>query len=122
MKKMKCHGHGVDKLKLTRQNLGRVFNSRLKRACICHAIACRTKRPNLKLKTRPKQLLGSLPLAFVLPNTVLGFYIKSLLTNRTAHFKNVNNCLNTNIYSNLETYGGEIIYINIVHFFTISVN
>jgi hypothetical protein len=25
------------------------------------------KQPNLKLKTRPKQLLGSLPLAFELP-------------------------------------------------------
>ncbi len=25
------------------------------------------KQPNLKLKTQPKQLLGSLPLAFMLP-------------------------------------------------------
>jgi hypothetical protein len=57
----------MDKLKLTGQNLGQVFNSRLGRACICHAIACMTKRPNLKLKTQPKQLLGSLPLAFTLP-------------------------------------------------------
>jgi hypothetical protein len=28
------------------------------------------KRPNLKLKTQPKQLLGSLPLAFELPTYV----------------------------------------------------
>jgi len=38
--------------------------------------------------------------------------------------KNVNNCLNTNIYSNLETSGGQIsnIYLNEVHFFNASVN
>ncbi len=58
----------MDKLKLTGRNLGRVFNSRLDRACIGHAIVHITKQPNLKLKTRPKQLLGSLPLAFVLPD------------------------------------------------------
>ncbi len=55
----------MDKLKLT----GQIFNSRLRRACICHAIAWITKWPNLKLKTRPKQLLGSLLLAFVLPDS-----------------------------------------------------
>jgi hypothetical protein len=34
-------------------------------------------------------------------------------------FKNVTNCLNTNIYSYLETYGGQSsnIYLNVVHFF-----
>jgi hypothetical protein len=57
----------MDKIKLTGLNLGRVFNSRLGRACIGHAIVHITKQPNLKLKTRPKQLLGSLPLAFKLP-------------------------------------------------------
>ncbi len=33
--------------------------------------------------------------------------------------KNVNNCLNTNIYSYLETYGGQSsnLYLNFVHFF-----
>ncbi len=32
--------------------------------------------------------------------------------------KNVNNCLNTNIYSYLETSGGEscYLYLNIVHY------
>ncbi len=57
----------MDKLKLTGRNLGRVFYSGLGRACIGRAIVHRTKQPNLKLKTRPKQLLGSLPLASVLP-------------------------------------------------------
>ncbi len=39
-------------------------------------------------------------------------------------FKNVNNYLNTNIYSYLETSGGQIyiLYLNVVHFFNTSVN
>jgi hypothetical protein len=48
----------MGKLKLTGQNLGQVFNSKLGQACMCLAIASIKKRPNLKLKTRPKQLLG----------------------------------------------------------------
>jgi hypothetical protein len=38
--------------------------------------------------------------------------------------KNVNNCLNTNIYSYLETPGGQsyILYYNVVHFFNTSAN
>ncbi len=45
--------------------------------------------------------------------------------NETAHFKkNVNSCLDTNIYSYLETSGVQSYYINInvVHFFNTSVN
>jgi hypothetical protein len=40
------------------------------------------------------------------------------------HFKNVNNCLNTNIYSYIETSGGESssLYFNVVYFFHTSVN
>jgi hypothetical protein len=57
----------MDKLKPTGQNLGRVFHCRLSHTCMGHTIVHITKQPNLKLKTRPKQLLGSLPLAFVLP-------------------------------------------------------
>jgi hypothetical protein len=57
----------MDKLKLTGQNLGRVFHSGPGHACIGHDIVETTKQPNLKLKTRPKQLLGSLPLAFAPP-------------------------------------------------------
>jgi hypothetical protein len=57
----------MDKLKLTGRNLGRVFKFR--RVCL-HTIRLyyfETKLPNLKLKTRPKQLLGSLPLDIALP-------------------------------------------------------
>jgi hypothetical protein len=39
-------------------------------------------------------------------------------------FKNVNNYLNTNIYSYLETYGGQSsnLYLYVVSFFNTSVN
>jgi hypothetical protein len=45
-------------------------------------------------------------------------------SNGTTWFKNVNNCLNTNIYSYLETSVGQSfnVYLNGVRFFTISVN
>jgi hypothetical protein len=38
--------------------------------------------------------------------------------------KNVNNYLNPNIYSHLETSGGQSpnLYLNVVHFFNTSVN
>jgi hypothetical protein len=41
-----------------------------------------------------------------------------------ARFKNVNNYLNTNIYSYLETSGGQSsnLYQNFVYFFSTSVN
>jgi hypothetical protein len=61
----------MDKLMLIGQTVGRVFNSRLGCACICHAIAYITKRISLKLKTQLKQLLGSRPLAFVCPSLLL---------------------------------------------------
>ncbi len=39
------------------------------------------------------------------------------------NLKNVNNCLNTNIYSYLETSGGKSfnLYLNVVHIFNTSV-
>jgi hypothetical protein len=42
------------------------------------------------------------------------------LGNGTARFKNVNNCLYTNVYSYLETSGGISYnpYLNVVHFST----
>jgi hypothetical protein len=42
----------------------------------------------------------------------------------TERSKNVNNCLNANNYSYLETSGGQIsnLYLNVVHFFNASVN
>ncbi len=61
---------GVDKLKLSGKNLGRVFN--FSSGCV-HAMQLyfiEVKLPNLKLKTWPKQLLGSLRLVIALP--VLG--------------------------------------------------
>jgi hypothetical protein len=47
-----------------------------------------------------------------------------VVSNGTACFKNVNNCLNTNIYSYLESSGGlsSNLYLNVVHFFNTSVN
>ncbi len=45
--KQEEEGRIMDKLKLTGQNLGRVFNSRLGCSCIDHAIVHITKRPNL---------------------------------------------------------------------------
>jgi hypothetical protein len=46
------------------------------------------------------------------------------LGNGTAPFKNVNNYLNTNIYSYLETSGGQSsnVYLNLVHSFNTTVN
>jgi hypothetical protein len=39
-------------------------------------------------------------------------------------YKNRNNCLNTNIYSYLETSGGQSssLYLNVIHFFNTSFN
>jgi hypothetical protein len=44
--------------------------------------------------------------------------------NGTAHFKNVNNCWNTNIYSYLKTSDGQSsnLNLNVVPFFNDSVN
>jgi hypothetical protein len=48
----------------------------------------------------------------------------SSLFNGAARLKDVNNSLNTNIYSYLETSGGQssIKCLNIVHFFNTNVN
>jgi hypothetical protein len=59
----------MDKLQLTGQNLGRVFNFGSGRVHAVHLLYYGVKLPNLKLKTRPKQVLGSLPLHIVLPAT-----------------------------------------------------
>jgi hypothetical protein len=46
------------------------------------------------------------------------------MSNGTAPLKNVNNYLNTNIYSSLETSGGQSsnLYVIVVNFFNTSVN
>jgi hypothetical protein len=62
----------MDKLYLTERALGRVFNFRS--GCMCHTMHLQlgvAKQPNLELKTRPKQLLGSLPLVIALPGGAL---------------------------------------------------
>ncbi len=52
-------GTNMAKLQLTGQNLGRVFNCRISHAHVVHFGCYGVKLPNLKLKTRPKQLSGS---------------------------------------------------------------
>ncbi len=52
---------GMDKLKLGGQNLGRIFNFGHGRAFAPGPSFIAVKQPNLKGKTRPKQLLGYLP-------------------------------------------------------------
>jgi hypothetical protein len=44
--------------------------------------------------------------------------------NGTSQFQNVNGCLNTNIYSYLETPAGQSsnVYLSVVHFFNTSIN
>ncbi len=44
--------------------------------------------------------------------------------NGIVRFKNANNCLNTNIYSYVETSGGQSynLYLNAVNFFNTSLN
>jgi hypothetical protein len=57
----------MDKLKLTGRALGRVYNFRSGCMQTMHSLPGVAKQPNLELKTRPKPVLGSLPLAFALP-------------------------------------------------------
>jgi hypothetical protein len=72
----------MDKLQLAGQNLGRVFNSRSGCMCARHLFCYEAKQPNLKLKTRPKQLLGSLPIGFALPGMRRKKYLKNLVGGR----------------------------------------
>ncbi len=60
----------MNKLNLTGQNLGRVFNFRNGSVHAVHFHSYRVKLSNLKLKTRLKQLLFALPLDIVLPGQV----------------------------------------------------
>ncbi len=56
----------MDKLQLTGQNLGRVFDSNSDRVYDIQLHFSEAEQPNLKLKTRPKQLLGYLLLDITL--------------------------------------------------------
>jgi hypothetical protein len=60
-------GQFMDKLKLIRRALGRVFNFRSGCMHTMHLLPSVVIQPNLELKTWPKQLLGSLPLVIALP-------------------------------------------------------
>jgi hypothetical protein len=60
----------MDQPQLTGQNLGQVFNFRNGHANAAHFIFYIVKLPNFKLKTRPKQPLGSLPLDIALPTEI----------------------------------------------------
>jgi hypothetical protein len=58
----------MDKLQLTRQNVGRVFNSRNGCMCAMHLCCFEAKWPGLKLKTWSKQLLAApAPVSFRAP-------------------------------------------------------
>ncbi len=61
---LRNYNPSMEKVKETGHNLGRVFNSR--RGCMnaMHLLCSKAKLPSLVLKTRPRKLLGSLPLAF----------------------------------------------------------
>jgi hypothetical protein len=61
------HTSTMDKLQLTGQALGRVFNFRSGCMHTMHLLPSEAIQPNLELKTRPKQLLGSLPFVIALP-------------------------------------------------------
>ncbi len=66
-------GLTMDKLQLTGQSLGRVFNSRSDYLSAMHLFFYEPRQLNLKFKIQPKQLLGYFPLAFGLPAlTILG--------------------------------------------------
>ncbi len=51
-------------------------------------------------------------------------YLLQIMTMKQSSLKNVNNCLNTNIYSYFDKSGGQSsnLYLNAVPFFNTSVN
>ncbi len=59
-----------------------------------------------------------------LSNLMFSFSIMLFKTFGTLRLKNVNNCFYTNIYSYLETPGGQSfdLYLNVAHLFNTSVN
>jgi hypothetical protein len=60
---------------------------------------------------------------FKFSHSVSGLYFKHITMEQRA-LKNANTCLNINIYSYLETFGGQSSNqnLNVVHFFNTSVN
>ncbi len=78
----------MDKLKATGQNLGRVFILRSGHLHSANLWCYEEKLPNLKWKTWPKQLLGSLPLDVTLPVTSnkLGLLLIILKTHKHYNY------------------------------------
>ncbi len=70
--------------------------------------------------------MGYFSRALTIPatNALAHYTLRVVLYKGTVHFKNVNNCLYTNVYSYLETLGGISYhpYLNVVHFFNTRVN
>jgi hypothetical protein len=60
----------MDKLKLTGQNLGQVFNFKCGLACLYDAVVLIIKTAKLKVENSAQTILGSLPSAFALPGLV----------------------------------------------------
>ncbi len=60
----------MDNVQPTGRNLGRVFNFRRGHLPVATFLVLSVKLLNLQLKTRPKQLLGYLPLVIALPGKV----------------------------------------------------
>jgi hypothetical protein len=65
---------GMDKLPLTGQNLGWVFNLRCGHLHAATFLVLSVKLTNLQLKTQPKQLLGSVLLVIALPDLCNGLF------------------------------------------------
>ena len=57
----------MDKLELTGQTWAEFSTVEVGYVYAVHLLCSKTIQPNLKLKTVPKQLLGSVPLDIVLP-------------------------------------------------------
>jgi hypothetical protein len=64
----------MDKLYLAGQNLGRVYKLRSGCVYVIYSCFCEAKQLSLKLKTRPKQLLGSHPLDITLPVPTIAIF------------------------------------------------
>ncbi len=71
----------MEKIQLTGQNLGQVFNSRSDPTCAMHFHPYEAKRTNLKLKTQRNELLGYLSLGIMLTD-----YIMTVIAHPTSKF------------------------------------
>jgi hypothetical protein len=60
---------GMDKLKLTGQNLGRVFNFKCERVCLYHAVTLITKTDKLKVEYSAQTTFRFSPVSVCAPQT-----------------------------------------------------